>query len=127
MRQVDFLRVAWHAARRQRHRIARRQLDRATGDVSHAQLGALQVAQDGERAAFFLRNAAHIGDAAHVRSIIAVGKVDARHVHTSAHHVTQNIRRITRWAESTDNFRSRHIPHLIPPRLATGEGHSYSA
>lgn len=76
----------------------------AIGKESTSNLGALGVEQDGNVARFERRHLAQSIEDGAVSFVIAVGKVESRHVHAGVHEGGNALFRPTRRTHGADNF-----------------------
>jgi hypothetical protein len=99
--------VAWHRPGSQGEILALPQ-GNLSGDLPHPQLGSLKVAHDGQHPLLFLGQATHQGDVAGMDLMVAVGEIDAGHIHSGPDHLPQGPLRLGSRTQGADDFGTAH-------------------
>jgi hypothetical protein len=76
-------------------------LNGSTENLSYANLGTLQIAQNGDQCVLFLRDPPHALDAGSVPGMVTVRKMQARHTHPRVNDCADHVIRIGRGAKRT--------------------------
>ena len=109
--------IAGHGLGRERERVAAVQFDLPVFKRADAVLGALRVEHDGDGQTELGAQLFDAVDAHLMLGVRAVGKVQARDVHTGEHHGSQHLLTVTGGTDGADDLRFSHIRLPLSGRM----------